>query len=268
MAGRGEVHADLVRAPGVDAHVEERGAVQRLRELPGGLGRAPPRGARWTSSCGGRDGGRWRPRSCPRRAPRHAVHHREVMLLDRAARELRGQAAVRLVALRDHDEPRRPAVQAVDDPRPQHAAHARTGRARGGGGRSPACPSACPRRGGRRGRPACPPPAGACPPTPRGSGCPAPRARRARARAAPPARAGPRGPSPRRAGTTPSTVTEPSSIRDWMRARLSSGRARASHASSRRPASPAATSTERTRPAVIACQAAAGSGVTRWRFRL
>ena len=141
------MHADLVRAPGVDAHA----AAARRRP-------APPRPPRWTAPARPRGASMdiflrwtgWRPMAAsivPLRGRGHAVHHRQVLLLHRARRELRGQPAVRLVALRDHDEPRRPAVQPVDDAGPQHAAHAGQVARRGGGARSPACPRRVPAPG-------------------------------------------------------------------------------------------------------------------------
>ena len=49
----------------------------------------------------------------------------EVLLLDAAPRELAHQRPVRLVVLGYHEQPRGAAVEAVDDPGPQHAADAR-----------------------------------------------------------------------------------------------------------------------------------------------
>jgi hypothetical protein len=60
-----------------------------------------------------------------RARPDHAVHDRKVVLLDLSRRELRGQALVRTIAFRDHDEPGRPPIEAMNDARPQDAADAR-----------------------------------------------------------------------------------------------------------------------------------------------
>ena len=53
------------------------------------------------------------------------MHEREVLLLDRAARELAYERAVGLVVLGHHEQPGGAAIEAVDDAGAQHAADAR-----------------------------------------------------------------------------------------------------------------------------------------------
>ena len=63
----------------------------------------------------------------PAARPRAAADEREVLALEPAPLHERPQALVRLLALRDDDQPRRVAVEAVDDPRRSGSPPARPG---------------------------------------------------------------------------------------------------------------------------------------------
>ena len=126
MADGGQVHADLVRAPGVDAHAQQRRAVEGLHHA---VARSAPRAraarAR-TSSCDARGRGRWARRSRPRAARGTPSTTARYSFSTVARRELRAPA--RGGSRRPWPPPCRPggaAVQAVHDARPQHAADAR-----------------------------------------------------------------------------------------------------------------------------------------------
>ena len=115
VADRAEMHADLVRAAGVDGDADQRHArqVQRPRHARHGRSR-PPRTCRHLL-----------PRvriAADRRLDAPAVldqppHQRDVLLLDFAIVELPGQFRVRHVALGDHHHARRALVEPVDDAR-------------------------------------------------------------------------------------------------------------------------------------------------------
>ena len=97
----------------------------------------------------------------PARARRRApADEGEVGALERALADERGEPFVRLLGARDDEQPRRVAVEAVDDPGPLGlAARDESRRAR-----RRACPRAGRRRDGRRGRRACRRRRGARPP--------------------------------------------------------------------------------------------------------
>ena len=225
MADGGQVDADLVRAPGVDADAQQRRAVERLRDRVA-TSAPPARAARaadiFLRCTGSRPMGA---SMVPWRGRGHAEHDGQVLLLHRARREL-ARPAPRWVSssLATTMQAGGAAVQPVDDARPQHAADAgevadvveervhqrarRRARARDGPPGRPACPR--PAGGRPRGRRARGMSSG------RGHGRPRLRHRDRR----PPGR--PRTRADGRAGA-PSTVTAPSAIRAWRRARLRSG---------------------------------------------
>ena len=127
MADRAQVHADLMRAPGMNRHLRHR---QHPAEMFGAHD-ARDRGARAPRAVGLR-----RRHLLPvvriasdRRVDPAAGHHlapdqREIFLLDLALGELARQLFVRLVVLGDDHQPRRALVQPVHDAGPLLAADA------------------------------------------------------------------------------------------------------------------------------------------------
>src|SRR5580765_5275560 len=122
MADRAEMHANLVRASGVNGHLAERQAwhLERAGDSGNGFPRASrPRGhllpMDWIAADGGIDtpAGRY-----------GTPHERDIFLLDLAILELPRQFLVRGIVLRDDHHAGRAAIEAVDDSRPQHAADA------------------------------------------------------------------------------------------------------------------------------------------------
>ncbi len=122
MADRAEMHADLVRASGVNGHLAKRQAwhLERAGDSGNGFPRASrPRGHLLPMDRIAADGGIDTP------AGRHgAPHERDVFLLDLAILELPRQFLVRGIVLRDDHHAGRAAIEPVDDSRPQHAADA------------------------------------------------------------------------------------------------------------------------------------------------
>ena len=117
MADRAEMHANLMRAAGLDPHFEQREIVQSLSASDT---RSAPRGPCrcWTLI-------RvriveWRPmfRSISPEAGAVAVNQREVFLLDTAILERLAQPRVSPVVLRDNQKPGSPFVDPMDNPRP------------------------------------------------------------------------------------------------------------------------------------------------------
>ena len=125
VADRGEVHADLVRAPRLRPRLDQRRARRSARRrVRRHRTRAPPSttAMRWRSRGSRRDRrvdhALRAASACPRRARR--TSSRRVRSLSCAR-----QRVVRGVVLRDEDHARRVAVEPVHDARPQHAADAR-----------------------------------------------------------------------------------------------------------------------------------------------
>ena len=109
-----EVHADLVRAPRVQAQAQQRGALQRPleREVGARLARTGTahghaRAHAWVASDRRLDRARAR-----RRAP---LDEREVLALDPPLGERALQAPVDLLVARHHEQARGAAVEAVHD---------------------------------------------------------------------------------------------------------------------------------------------------------
>ncbi len=114
MPERGQVHADLVRAPGFEAALHERGGAEALDDVD-----VRARGL------AGRDDGhlgalrRMAPdrRVDRRRAREVAEHDRDVLALDAARRQLPDEIDLRGPGLRDDHEPARVLVEPVHDAR-------------------------------------------------------------------------------------------------------------------------------------------------------
>ena len=122
MLEAGQVHADLVGAPGADADFEQRVPGEAPQHPVLAPGRAAPREARGHAGAMHRIA-RDRPLDAPALRLHFALHQREVGLGHLAARELLGQAAVRGVILGHQQHAAGEAVQAVDDAGPHLAAH-------------------------------------------------------------------------------------------------------------------------------------------------
>jgi hypothetical protein len=113
-AGVGELHANLVRAAGVELHVHEgrpREALQALEHQAGAArgdqaGGEPDAVARVTAVGGVESAARGR----------RAVHEGGIALLDEAGLERRLQGHQRRLVLRDHQYAAGVLVEAVDDP--------------------------------------------------------------------------------------------------------------------------------------------------------
>ena len=123
---RREVHADLMRAPGLRAHLEQaaRAAREAARDAPA-RARLAPAAAHHRHALAVARMARDRASTRPAVARRDPAHERLVDALDAVRVELLGERAVRVVVLRHHDHARRAAVEPVHDPRPQHAADRR-----------------------------------------------------------------------------------------------------------------------------------------------
>ena len=129
MPDRLEVRADLVRAPRLEAHAQQRRRRQRLLELEVRARRARRVGVDRHA--------RARAAVAPERRVdraaargRAALDERQVLAHDLARRERRLQAPVRLLALGDDEQARGVAVEAVHDPGPPRLAAGRAARAR------------------------------------------------------------------------------------------------------------------------------------------
>ena len=115
MPDRLQVHPDLVRAAGLQPHAQQRGARQRAleREARARLARARaadghPRAHARVAADGRVDR--------PRARGRAPLDEREVFAFDLPRRQRGLQAAVGLLAARDHHQARGVAVEPVDDP--------------------------------------------------------------------------------------------------------------------------------------------------------
>ena len=114
MPERGQVHADLVRAPGFEAALHERGGAEALEDVD----------VRARGLAGRDDGhlGALRRVASDRRVDRRrarqvAEDDRDVLPLDAARRQLPDEVDLRGLRLRDDDEPARVLVEAVHDAR-------------------------------------------------------------------------------------------------------------------------------------------------------
>ena len=121
-----QVHADLVRAPGLELHAHQRVRAEALARR----GSGSPRGARRRAppcGCAACGGGRSAHRSCRRRSCT-PVHSARYSRRDRARRQGRHQRGVRLGRARHDQQAAGVLVEAVDEPGARHAARA-SGRA-------------------------------------------------------------------------------------------------------------------------------------------
>src|SRR5450759_5296567 len=113
MAQRGQVHADLVRAAGVEITAQESMAATPAGHLVASPGEAAaaddghPFALLWVSSD--------RPLELSSVIPNAPAHDRHVRAAERAVLQLRCQCPVAPVVARDHDEARRALVEPVDD---------------------------------------------------------------------------------------------------------------------------------------------------------
>src|SRR5438552_14138016 len=118
MADMLEVHADLVRAPGLEPAFDERGAAETLEHpIAGARGLAAvcnghARARSGVAAYGGVD---------PAARRRIALHQRDVDPLHAALGELLHEIGLRLDGLRHHQEPARVLVQAMHDARARYA---------------------------------------------------------------------------------------------------------------------------------------------------
>ena len=223
VADRGQVHADLVGAAGVDAHAQQRGAVEALRRPVASCGPRGRAGRGSTSSCGGPGRGRSRRRSRPARAA--APRARAPGTPSRRVRPAnwRAERAMGRVVLGDHEQPGGPAVQPVHDARAAARRRCPRGRARGGAARSRACRRRARRRDGPPGRRACRRPAAGVLVDERERDVLGLRLRRLGLRGPRPRPAGRRLSARRGAARAAVERTWPAAISAWRRARLSAG---------------------------------------------
>ena len=125
MPQRGQMHPYLVRAPGVNLHLQQtKLAVARIQTTPhmivrDGLTatRIPRAHARPPHPIAADAA-----RNPPRIRLQPAMHQRHILLLHLALRKLRRQSPVRQIILGNDDEPARPPVQTVHNSRPQFSA--------------------------------------------------------------------------------------------------------------------------------------------------
>src|SRR6185436_1768728 len=122
MSQLGEVNADLMSAAGLEADLEQRGAMQACAHAPGGhRWLASLRSAREALSVARVAAVKRLELSGVRRL---TVHEREVRLLHASCLERALERLERGVVLGDDEAARGLLVQAVHDARPEHAPHA------------------------------------------------------------------------------------------------------------------------------------------------
>src|SRR4029077_17654114 len=116
VSDRGEMHADLMSAPGSQRDLEDGGAAKALDHAKVGDRFATSLDDRHAPAVAGMTGDRRV--DGPGVLAKAAVDERPVGTAERAITQLPGQVSVRALALRNHQQPARIAVEAVHDPRP------------------------------------------------------------------------------------------------------------------------------------------------------